>query len=381
MYQYTEVEEFKTAEENRSVMLEEAWMSEKKKLDKSTLDGVAMHYTDTKITQDAILYCLSYAHIKYLKIGSIAKAKMKQIMCFVLQNMKQVQELELENEPQFLTTYPRCCFALRTSPESKDQIGYKICSNRLGFNDEIFDINVSSLKLSYNYNIIHLKDAGGMIEIDDIEYECLIHLKDIKHNKSSEYHHDSYSIEDHENIVYNIKLPDRLSSLDLINLEIGKDTLKYLSDRILSTDWEAKYGPSPIIKLSVYIHSEELSNENLAFYTELIKADKVKYLNLAFRQLPNDISTQNKVLDLSSWSQNSSKWYSTLIDLLKIQLKVSELRIDYFFVESIGTASLSMIYQLILDMIERASFITEIYFSTGYLPTEDIIKFIKVVSK
>lgn len=68
-----------------------------------------------------------------------------------------------------------------------------------------------------------------------------------------------------------------------------------------------------------------------------------------------------------------------LTNLLDNVIRVTTLRISYSFVECIGKTSGRLIYNLVLKLIEQASFLSEIEFSCGYLSAEDIVRFIDVV--
>ena len=66
--------------------------------------------------------------------------------------------------------------------------------------------------------------------------------------------------------------------------------------------------------------------------------------------------------------------------MLDISIRIKTLRISFSLVEYIGTTPGKYTNSLILKFIEKALFLNEIYFSSSYMPTENICKFFVVVS-
>ena len=69
-----------------------------------------------------------------------------------------------------------------------------------------------------------------------------------------------------------------------------------------------------------------------------------------------------------------------IIGLFETPTRLEALRISYSFVDFVGKTPSKLTFNLILNFIEHVKFLNEIEFSCGFLPPEDIVRFIKSVS-
>lgn len=163
---------------------------------------------------------------------------------------------------------------------------------RFELNEEIFNLEVDSFNLWYNYSSMKVMDhAKNSVSIVGGEYLNFISLKGIKYVTSRPF--ETLENNPLEDFTFQISLPKEFTHLELINLELEENFLDYLTSKIINE-------PSRLIKnvkVCIYLHWELLPKSNLEFYIDLIKHHKVNDLWLAFRRLPDLISmTKNELV-------------------------------------------------------------------------------------
>ena len=216
---------------------EEEWHKNQTKLLNSQLRGIDFHFTEMKVTSTSLKTLVAMSNLRYLRIQQIENTRLKETLCLVLKNVTQIEELKLECQAYFLTTYPKNNLALWIPENAKDKIGFKVCSYSHDMKDDFFNLSASYLSLSFNYTLVEIADLESrVLEIDGSDYTWAIHLKDIKHVKDSDFIETSMQKEDYENLRFNILLPIQTASVDLINLKIRDEFIEYLQERTFSDE-------------------------------------------------------------------------------------------------------------------------------------------------
>ena len=79
-------------------------------------------------------------------------------------------------------------------------------------------------------------------------------------------------------------------------------------------------------------------------------------------------------------SQGVKFYFYFLNRLFGIELRVGILRISQNLIDYSFRTAGDLVYGLIIDQLEHATFLNEIYLNSGFLSTKDILRFIGVVS-
>ncbi|CAI2384823.1 unnamed protein product [Moneuplotes crassus] len=344
----------------------------------SALQRIEFTYSEHYYTRMACFTLNRMQNLRYVHLLKADNKIMKKILFGLLKYLPQCEEIMLESKAYFFTEYPRISFGLTSAENQEKSIGVSLLFRNFGLDDMLYSIQCDHFQVAFDYSFLQMEDyKENQIEINGKEYACLVHLKGIKSIKDANFQEKLLSAEDYENLSFVVSPPEKLISCEIISLSITDRFINYLHERSLAEESLANYGNSPQLKIGIYLSCHELPLSNLEFYIKLLKSHKIQDLCYSMRLIPSEkfwydtCDPQEGVQFL--WNGE------TLEQLLELEIRVKTFRIYQCLVDFTSRLTVMKLYALILNQVEHASFMNEIYFNCGYLSCKDIIRFLEVI--